>query len=298
MSSVDIVIPTGRGLLAEAHNYLIEMMRATNCNCGDHEPWRCPNGKHSVRLVPSAFGGSVVHWTRNQVVALALYGPQQDSNRPPAEYLLLMDDDMAPSKGDLVRLMAHKLDIVYGVCTIRKDPPLPNIRQWNDKVGMFEMITKWDFHGQRNFPIDGGGAAFVLVRRRVFERMGEAYRQCFFERCEDKRKFPNSTEIDAYWDKRAAAREERFQNALASSSWTNCDQWWFQFLDNTDDRQFGEMGEDLSWSWKAGQLGYQMFVDPQITPGHLGTYAYSIRDWVDHQSGLAELGGETMAVRN
>lgn len=195
MSVIDVVIPTYRGLEPEANSALIAMQQASNCFCRDertgtplHLPWKCPKGKHSVRMMPPVSSSSVVHWARNQVVAQSLYGQPKGDNRPPAEYLFLMDDDMLALPHYLTRLVSYKADIVCGICTIRRDPPVPNIRFWFPKEASFRPPIEWDWDSNKLMEIDGAGAAFMLVKRTVFERIGQAYLDCAFELDEDLRK--------------------------------------------------------------------------------------------------------------
>ena len=57
--------------------------------------------------------------------------------------------------------------------------------------------------------------------------------------------------------------------------------WWFQNLWFGHYR--GEIGEDLSFCWKAQRLGYGIFVDPTVQPGHLDWYAYGVKDYKPYQ---------------
>lgn len=286
MAVIDIVIPTYRGIAPEAHSTLIGMMQNTACMCRDrltgaplHQPWKCNAGKHSVRFMPPLYASSVVHWARNQSVAQAMYGQPKD-DRPPAEYFLLMDDDMVAEPGYLLRLVNYKADIVCGICTIRRDPPRPNIRFWDPIKASFHDPIEWDWDSQKLIEIDAAGAAFMLVKRRVFERMAESYLNCEFELAEDRRKMSTvSGELLEYWEKKAAARHARFERAEREGHWGGRDCWWFQFLDNAVDEQAGEFGEDLGFCWKAKKLGFKIYADPQVLPGHLGVYGYSIRDY-------------------
>lgn len=128
MSVVDICCPSYRGIHQETHGPLMGMMQATNCMCRDgqgrpaHMPWQCTKGRHSVRLVPPVYMSSVVHWARNQSIAMAMYGQHTFSHpndpRPPADYLFLMDDDMTAESHYLARLLSYKVDIVCGICTV------------------------------------------------------------------------------------------------------------------------------------------------------------------------------------
>lgn len=286
MATVDIVVITRKGIDEEAKGPITSMHQQTTCFCRNektgamlHNPWECNKGKHHVRMMPPIFGSSVVHWARNQAVSQAMHGQPEGDGRPPTEYFLLLDDDMCPEPHYLTRLLSYKTDIVCGICTVRRDPPRPNIRYWNPTEGRFIDPIKWDWKSQKLMEIDGAGAAFMLVKRGVFEKMGEAYRSCHFEMEEYARMgglTPNSIEKFARWSER---RKLRYEQALEGRQWTNADCWWFQFLANVVEGQIGEIGEDLSFCWKAKQLGFRIYADPQVLPGHLGNYAYSIRDW-------------------
>lgn len=297
MATVDILIPTRRGLPQETASALMQMFQETICHCGGHLPWNCPNGKHCVRINPTTIGSSIVHWSRNRVVTTALYGmdPKQDipPGRPKADYFLLMDDDMVPGPEYLSRLLSWNKTIVTGISTIRRDPPRPNIRYFNTKDNSWWIIDEWDWDSNELFEVDGVGAAFMLVRRSVFERMGKAYLNCFFEREEDKRKYPKLTkDVDQYWNERSVSRLARFNDAMKTKeNWLAADCWWFQFLDNIVPDQHGETGEDIGFCYKAKKLGFKIWADPQVVPGHLGDYAYSVRD----HRGYVELRKEAQA---
>jgi hypothetical protein len=127
--------------------------------------------------------------------------------------------------------------------------------------------------------IDAAGAAFMLVKRRVFERMGDAYLDCEFELAEDVRKGVDGPALREYWQKKSDWRRANFVRAFKEKNWPQCDQWWFQFAQNVNDKQIGELGEDLTFCWKAKKLGFKIFADPQIKPGHLGTYGYGVDDY-------------------
>jgi hypothetical protein len=232
--------------------------------------------------MPPLYASSVVHWARNQTVAQALYGQPKDG-RPASEYLFLMDDDMVSQPHYLTRLAAYKADIVCGICTIRRDPPRPNIRFWSPERASFHDPIEWDWDAQKLMEIDAAGAAYMLVKRTVFEKMGQAYLDCKFEIEEDLRKITTNnagvSEIVTYWKRKSEARKERFETAVKEGNWNATDCWWFQFLDNVVDNQVGELGEDLGFCWKAKKLGFKIYADPQVLPGHLGVYGYSISDF-------------------
>lgn len=283
MAIVDVVVPSSRGLLAEAYQSLIQMAQYAECNCRMHYPWQCDQGKHSIRLVPSLKSISAVHWARNHHISFAMYGPQIEG-RPPADFLMLVDDDMMCETDALVKLLAWNKDIVSGIATIRRDPPQPNIRVWKPELGRFLTVCDWDYASKELMPIDAVGAALLLVKRAVFKKMAKAYLNCFFERDEDRRKFPDPEwkhRIDTYWDIRSGQRLETFNEAMKAENWRSANCNWFQFLTNVVDTQTSEMGEDISFCWKAKKLGYEIFADPQVLPGHVGEYAYSVHDHIE-----------------
>lgn len=292
MAAIDIICPSYRGAHPDAQGPMTAMVNAAMCQCwGDrrhpHAPWNCPNGLHHPRALPMVAKSSVVHWARNQSIAMALHWKQPGiGERPPAEFFLMTDDDMLVEPHYLKRLASYKLDIIGGVCTTRMDPPAINIRYWRE--GGFHPPLEWDFELTKLMEVDGCGAAFVLVKRRVFERMAEAHLNCVFELAEDLRKVSDEkavAEIKEYWKRKAELRRIWFNEAIQAGDWRAADCWWFQFPDNCEDRQKGEMGEDLAFCWKAKKLGFRIFIDPQIQPGHIGTYGFGLRDY---RSYLAE----------
>ena len=295
MAVVDIVIPTHRGIHPESHGPLMDMMRIANCFCRDertgapaHMPWKCPKGLHSLRLIPPVTNSAVVHWARNQAVAQALHG-QPNDGRPPADYLFLMDDDMVGKPGDLKQLLSYKLDMVTGIATIRRDPARPNIRFWKPEENRYVDPLEWDFDSTKLMEIDAVGGAFLLVKRTVFERMEKAYLDCEFEIIEDARRGADTRE---YWKKHAVARWQRYDAAIKAGDWSKTDCWFFQFLDKAIEGQVGELGEDIVFCWKVKKLGFKIFADPQVLPGHLGVYGYSILDyraWLDGQRAEGKL---------
>lgn len=281
MATVDIIIASERGAEFETQARLIDMVRESQCFCGGHAPWACNRGKHSVNILPTGLGKSVVHYSRNKMFALALYGPKALKERPPADYFLLVDDDMVMDKGDLNRMLTYKPEkrVITGISVSRRDPVQPNIRDFNEETRMYSMVQKWDFDSNKLFEIAACGAAFMLVPRLLVEEMAEAYLKCWFERLIDKRKYPRCDEVDTYWDAKSKLRRKRFTDAQWKNNWEEMTCQWFEYFADTEAIQVSEHGEDITFCWKARQMGYRIFADPQITPGHLGRYAFSVDDY-------------------
>lgn len=279
MASVDIIVPAERGMEHETLQALMAMQRDAIA------------AKHVVRFFPTGTGNGVIHWSRNQMIASALYGYPAN---PPADYFFLCDDDMIGKPGDLTRLLSYKPQkrIITGIATKRIDPPVPNIRMWNAELERHDERQLWDFDSNKLFEIDAVGAAYMLVPRLLFEELAEAYLSCFFERQEDERKYPNldSFEIDGYWDKKSVARRKRFESAVEDRKYLHASCYWFEFKQNFVDGQASEWGEDIAFCWKAKQLGYKIFADPQVTPGHLGLFDFGVKDYRQLHDAAIEAG--------
>jgi len=221
---------------------------------------------HCILTPEPGISSSVVHWARNDLI-LSLRKRGQ-----PADFVLFMDDDMVPPVDALIKMLAHDKDIVAGACTVRKDPPHPNFRVWVPEL--FSFRTAFDWPGCRNtepppdglIEVGGVGAAFLLVRTTVLDKIGEYYLSCRFER----EHMGMSEEV--------AQRVEAGRRKMAEETGN---EFWFEFLKHPWGD--GEFGEDLSFCFKARECGYKIFVDVTVKVGHVGTYAYGIDDYLSYQ---------------
>lgn len=84
-----------------------------------------------------------------------------------ATHLLFWDDDVIPPPDGLYRLLAHDVDIVSGFYTTRHAPVTPVAFRLTEG-GSYQSIE--EFHDGLQ-EVDGIGAGFVLIKRRVFEQM-------------------------------------------------------------------------------------------------------------------------------
>lgn len=66
------------------------------------------------------------------------------------------------------------------------------------------------------------------------------------------------------------------------------DGFWFEFLRGPHG---AEWGEDVSFCWKARRLGFQIFVDTSVVPGHIGDYPYGVNDYLCYQEAVVAAGG-------
>jgi hypothetical protein len=218
-------------------------------------------------LTPSpAVSSSVIHWSRN----LLLQNLRKSGQ--PADYVLLMDDDMTPPEDAVVKMLAHDVDIVAGACTLRTDPPHPNFRHWVPEIFNWRTMFDWTTVDGRYMAdglveVGGVGTAFMLVKTTVLDKIGEYYLSCRFER----------EQLGASADALRRIEDGRRKHAKESGN-----EWWFQFLPNPWGD--GEFGEDLGFCFKARECGYKIYVDTSITPGHIGNYAFKIADYLSYQA--------------
>src|SRR6185295_18211153 len=106
--------------------------------------------------------GSILPSQRNELV-----------QRMQGDWILFIDADMSfrpDAIGRLVKVREeHDLDIVGGLCFQRKAPHQPTLYMRESPFeGGYSFLEKWD---SDLVEVDGTGFAFILIHRRVFERM-------------------------------------------------------------------------------------------------------------------------------
>jgi len=214
---------------------------------------------------------AVVHWSRN-----ALVQGQLQSGKP-WTHALLVDDDMVPEKDDLVKLLAHKKDVVVGICTCRTDPPMPNIKEFDEETGNFGRI--WEWPRDRLFEVGGGGTGFMLVTRHAFEQMGQVYLECLWEQ-------------DYYG--LAGEKLERLKKVRLKKFDEDKTCFWFRFVPNA--KGDIEMGEDMGFCYMLRKYcDIKTYADPSVQPGHIGRYAFGIKDFEPYRDDCivrAKISGE------
>jgi hypothetical protein len=149
--------------------------------------------------------------------------------------LLFIDSDINFEPEAILRLMAFGgQDKKKGIVA-----GVPRVRDKDTRY-----ITNLGYDGEKNLTMNGMGlvqaedvaTAFMWVRREVFEEMGEAH--------------PEWT----YWDDAAGRDQTAF----------------FHF----EVRPRGYIGEDFLFCERTRELGYQVWIDPSITLGHMGIQEY------------------------
>jgi len=158
----------------------------------------------------------------------------QDLLDSPCDYLLFIDSDINFEPEDILKLMAWGSDPKRGIVAA-----VPRTRSETKTY-----IANLEYDGNGDLTMNGMGlvraervaTAFMLVRREVFEKMVEAHPEW------------------KYYDKRS----ERMIPCL------------FDFLLTEE----GYIGEDYLFCDRTRELGFEVWVDPSITLGHMGVQEY------------------------
>lgn len=246
---VSLICPTRSNPAPETNKAVDAMLRASRPYC--------------IVTPQPGISSSIVHWARNDLLV------NLRKSKTPTDYVFMMDDDMTPPEDTLIKLLAHDKDIVAAACTVRKDPPLPNFRVWVPEL--FSYRTAFDWPKEQLIEVGGVGAAVMLIRTPVFDKLGEYYLSCRYEREYLGMKEETANFLEA--GRRKVAKETG-------------NEWWFQCLMHPWGD--GEFGEDLSFCFKARECGYKIFVDTSVQPGHVGSYEYKIKDYLGYQAEVME----------
>jgi hypothetical protein len=230
-------------------------------------------------VVPdNGISSSCVHWVRNDLVL------RMQKTKQHYDYALLCDDDITPPKDALLKLLAWDKDIIAGGCTVRQDPPTPNFRVYYPEEKTYRTAKDWrglspDGRLVKDGLVEVGavGTGFMLIRRQVFDVIGEYYLSCRHER--------------DWFGLRGALLEKVEKQRRADAAKTG-NQWWFEFLKHPAGE--GEYGEDISFCYKAMRTGLKIFVDTTVRCGHIGWYPYGLDDFCGPLD--AECGGELEEV--
>jgi hypothetical protein len=180
-------------------------------------------------------GSSVVHRARNELVAHFLASDFTD--------LLFIDDDMQWGPNDVLRLLGSDKPLVGGVGRMRCQKPNsdPAVWCWRPLRAENGDLSQ-DAMGA--VEVRGFGAAFMLINRTVFNRMVAAHGDAW-----KRDGAPDwSAELRAYY---------------------------FEFFTQSERDEFGELSEDYGFCHRWRQLGGQVWADPTIRLGHVGSFNFA-----------------------
>lgn len=221
-------------------------------------------GNYAIAYGGAPIQASVVHWSRNSLIQEHL------KSGKPWTHALMIDDDMVVEPDALERLLSHKKDIIAGLCTRRQDPPIPNIRFYEEETGSYRQI--WEWPEKQLIEVGAVGTGFMLISKNALEQVAQSYFDCLWEQeC-----YGLSGEK---LEKMKTARLKKFDDEKIC--------YWFRFLPAKNGAI--EMGEDVSFCFLAKRYcGIATYVDTSVQPGHIGNYPFSIRDFIPYRDVCVE----------
>lgn len=156
--------------------------------------------------------------------------------------LLYVDDDMQWSPDAILRLLGSDKPLIGGVGRMRCQKPNsdPSVWCWRPLRGDDGDLIQDEMGA---IEVRGMGAAFMLINRRVFADMVEAHPE---------------------WKRDGAADWPADLRAH-----------YFEFFNQTERDEFGELSEDYGFCHRWRQLGNSVWVDPTIRLGHVGAFNYA-----------------------
>jgi hypothetical protein len=190
--------------------------------------------------------GSLVHLNRNALVAGFLADKA-------ASHLVFIDGDQSWQAGDVVRLLAHDLDLVAAAIPARRHPIAWNLSPLRDEDGVPLPPRRCPRTGA--FEVDAIGTGMMCIKRRVFTRLIEAY--------------PES-------------KVARPQEGLPPET----GRWLHQLFLPVGPSWAVQEGEDYAFCALWRQVGGKVWCDPEVRVQHHGSFAYyegdlaSLMQWI------------------
>lgn len=156
--------------------------------------------------------------------------------------LLFIDDDMQFSPESVLRLLGSDKPLIGGVGRMRCQKPNsdPAVWCWRPLRAADGDLIQDDMGA---IEVRGFGAAFMLINRRVFADMIEAHPEWKRDGAHD-------------WPADLRAH-------------------YFEFFNQTERDEFGELSEDYGFCHRWRSLGERVWVDPTIRLGHVGSFNFA-----------------------
>jgi hypothetical protein len=163
-----------------------------------------------------------------------------------ATHMLIIDNDMAVIKPDAIKiLLDRQKDIICGMYTSRM-LPLRLVCRLDASVQNDDSAEYDLIKKAEPFKVETAGFGFILIRRKVFEAV--------YEHCK---------------------HEEFITVKGFNLGWETMPFMPFVYKGTYN-------GEDGSFCIRAKQCGFDTWVDPSVLLGHMGSYPFTIIDWLDY----------------
>lgn len=211
--------------------------------------------------------GTLVEKARNDAVRQALGRG--------AQWLLMIDGDAQFAPEAILQLLqtaygplGAAMDVVGAYCTLKGDPALPTM---DTGTGTWESL----FPGEGPKEVMRTGAAFLLVKRHVFERLPDPW----FRMRVPARPVDFMAEVDN-WARMKCHGENPFRN-LPGLVWERLE----DLAKNDPSATPGkfvpfEVGEDSGFCDRVRNAGMRIFVDTNVVVRHIDT---TVRGPEDHK---------------
>ena len=228
--------------------------------------------RSDINLATRKEFGTLIFDNRNRLVRKAV--------EVGATHLMFIDSDMVFDKDALLQLLACDRDIVGGLCTQRTEPFLPVAKRRADN-GLFRNVPVAEIErGGFMSDLDAVGAAFLLVRMGVFDRLADPWFAA-----------PPCDLVDNYRRVTRAHRELR----LALKQLVHADRavgvdviqslldaYGWELVDNDYDGYV--LGEDVYFCDTARVKGFDVCLDTSLIIGHIGEHVYSMDDCLEYRN--------------
>jgi hypothetical protein len=216
--------------------------------------------------------GTLVDKARNDAVR----GMMADPNMG---WLLFVDGDMTFPPDSLLKILQTAFgeiphaDAIGAYCPLRGELALPTI---DTGTGTWES---W-FPGSGTVEVMRTGAAFILVKRRVFEGLTDPW----YRMRVPARPIDFMAEVDNFcrikFDGKNPFRE------LPNREWERLEQCALEDPATSGDFVPAEVGEDSGFCDRARNAGFRIFVNTDIPIGHIDSKTTS---WTDHRDAIAKM---------
>jgi len=217
--------------------------------------------------------GTLIEKARNEAVRALLRDPN-------AQWLLQIDGDMTFAPDSVIRIlqtaygeMPHA-DAVGAYCPLRGELALPTL---DTGSGTWESI----FPGSGILEVIRTGAAFLLVKRHVFENL----RDPWFRMRVPARPLDFLAEVDNFarckFDGRNPFR------GMPGQEWERLEKCAIDDPSSAPETFVpAEVGEDSGWCDRMRNAGFRIFVNTDIVTGHVDT---KITSWQTHKEAIAKI---------
>lgn len=221
----------------EADAEIGAVMIATPCYGGKVDAGFCCSlmftgqelARHGIHHCWATVSESLIQRARNGLVAKFMANPD-------ATHLVFVDADIEWQAKDLVRLLAHDVDMVCGLYPKKMEPIEYAVHVIPNPMGLTTQNPRTGAILIRN-----AATGFLCIKRRVFELMAEAYPQLHYRMAE------------------VADPEEA--------------RWTYNFFDVFIDEGI-LLSEDYGFCKRWRDIGGQVWMDPRIKLNHVGSKVY------------------------